>query len=355
MQGRIERFNQVVLEVALSQLPVGLYHGKMGLCIYFYELSNLVSEKKYRIVANKILNDIINQVTDTFEIDLSSGLSGICMAVNYLLNTGYIEGNPNRVLKNYNDRIIQSLLFNRMLDSNPNPDMIKTILGSLTYLTIRLQNTGLSDNERRIMQGVIIEIINKIESLDIDKFTEHPLFPATAYFTPFYLQLLQRIYQLNFYNYKIAKIMDDLSPHILRIYPLNKANRLSLCSAMNAIKPIAGSITGWDKHIELLQQNLDNRQIISEFRNKNIAFNNGLCGFYYLLRKTGIINAYNDLFINKITNSDKWEQFFNNDDDTFSKPFSLYNGLPGVILTYLHILNRSSAMMFFDTAIRQYI
>jgi len=41
MQEHIEQFNQMVMNINLSQLPVGLYHGKMGLCIYFYELAAL--------------------------------------------------------------------------------------------------------------------------------------------------------------------------------------------------------------------------------------------------------------------------------------------------------------------------
>ena len=232
--------------------------------------------------------------------------------------------------------------------------MVRMVLGSLTYLTIRLQNAGLSNNERHIMQGVIIEVINKIESLYMDKYTEPPFFSVTAYFTPLYLQLLKRIYQLNFYNYKIEKIIDGLSSHILSMYPLNKANRLSLCSAMNEVNTVAGSIAGWGRHIELLQQDIDYHQIIYEFRNKRITFNGGLCGFYYLLRKTGVNHKYDDLFINKIANSDIWDHFFNN-DNTYTQPFSLYSGAPGVILTCLHMSLQSNTVMFFDKAIGQLV
>ena len=354
MHERIETFNQMAMNTDLNLLPIGLYHGKMGLCMYFYELAGLASEKKYRTVANKILDDIVNRVTDNIEIDPSNGLTGICMAINFLIDSGYMEGNPNYMLKSYDDKIIQSLLFNRMLDSNPTLDMIKTVLDNLTYCTIRLQNTGLSNNERQIMQGIIIEMINKVESLVIDKFTEPPSFTVTSYFTPFYLQLLQHIYQLNFYNYKIEKIVDGLSPHILCMYPLYKANRLSLCSAMHALNTTVGSITGWDKHIALLQQGLDNHQIINEFRNKNVTFNKGLCGFYYLLKRTGVNREYNDLFINKIANSDIWDYFLKNGNASVQS-FSLYSGVPGVILTYLHILTRSDSVMFFDKAIGQYV
>jgi len=354
MGGYIERFNQMTMSMDISQLSLGLYDGAMGLCIYFYELAGLTSERKYKMTANKLFNDTVNRITYNLEINPSNGLTGICMAVNYMIDAGYMEGNPNHILKSYDDRIIQLLLFDKLLESNPSIDRIQTVLGSLTYLTARLQNIRLSRNERQVMQGVIIELLNKTESLHIDKFTEPESFSVTAYFIPYYLQLLQRMYQLNFYNCKIEKIVDGLSPHILRLYPLNKANRLSLCAAMRELNAIVGGIPGWDRHIELLKHDLDTHQIIHEFRNKDITFNRGLCGFYYLLRKTGVKREYNDLFIHKIANSDVWDHVFEK-NNVYILPFSLYNGALGVILTYLHIVNRSDAMMFFDKAIGQYV
>ena len=208
MLERIERFNLMAMSVDFNQLPIGLYHGKMGLCIYYYELAGLTSERKYRVIANKLFDDIVRRVTDKIDIEPSGGLTGICMAVNFLIDSGFMKGNPNYLLKNYDDKIIQSLLFNRLLDFNPKIEMIRHVLGSLSYLTIRLKHAGLSKNEQAIMQGVIIEILNKIESLAIDKFTEPTSFSVTTYFAPCYLQLLKHIYQLNFYKLSLTKRLD---------------------------------------------------------------------------------------------------------------------------------------------------
>ena len=94
MQERIENYNQMAINMDFSHLSFGLYDGKMGLCIHFYELAELTLEDKYRTVANKLFIDIANQITDKLEIDPSNGLTGICMAVNYLIESGYIEGSP---------------------------------------------------------------------------------------------------------------------------------------------------------------------------------------------------------------------------------------------------------------------
>ena len=356
MQERIEKFNQMVMNIDLERIPFGLYHGKMGLCIYFYELADLTSEKKYRVFAEKLLDDVIDNLLADIVIFPENGSTGICLAINYLLDKGYVKGNPNYVLKNLDDKIIQSLLFDKSFDNGKKTDLVMSnlLLGSLVYLAIRLQNTRLNHDEKQIMQNVIIENVNKIESLEIDIFAEPAFFSVTEYFMPRYLQLLQQIYQLNFYNYKIEKIIDELSPHILYRYPLNKANRLSLFSAMNQLVATCGNINRWDEYMKMLLQNLNVSQIINEFRNKNIVFFNGLCGFYYLLRKVGRDNGYNDLFLNKITSSDIWNQL-PEDEKSFKEQAGLYGGLPGVILTYLHILNDSNSVLFFDNVIRQYV
>jgi len=71
MQEHNENFNQLAINVDLDHLPVGLYHGKMGLCLYFYEFARLTSEKKYCIAADKIFDDTVNSVTEHIEIEPS--------------------------------------------------------------------------------------------------------------------------------------------------------------------------------------------------------------------------------------------------------------------------------------------
>ncbi|MDR2233833.1 MAG: hypothetical protein LBE56_12045 [Tannerella sp.] len=353
MYERIEKFNKAALRLDFSQLPTGLYHGKMGLCVYFYELADLISEEKYRFIAEKLFDDIVTQIAETVKIDPPEGLTGICMAVNFLINSGYINGNPNHVLKDFDNKILKSLLFLYIPEFNPDIDRLQKVLGSLSYLTVRLQNTRLTKNERDIMKGVIIEIINKFESLNIDKFTEPAHFSITEYFISHYLQLLQRIYRLDFYNYKIEKIIDGFSFRLLSLYPMYQANRLSLSSLMQELNTLLGGITGWDRHIELLQQNIDVSWIINDFRNKDMSFERGLCGFYFLLRKIGLNRKYQDQFIHKIEISDNWNHYLELDND-YIHTFSLYSGAPGVILTYLHLLNRGNALSFFDSVIGQY-
>jgi len=355
MREQIEKFNQWAMNMNLDNTPVGLYSGRMGLCVYFYELAKLTSEKRYYAFAEKLFDDVLNNISENMVNEPYGGLTGICLSINYLLENKYTKGDPNIMLKNLDDKIIQSLISNRNIDDDKRIDLdaIMPVLGSLMYLTIRLQNVSLSKDEQKIMQGAIIENINLIESIQVDKFVEPYFFAVSQYFMPFYLHLLQQTYQLNYYNYKIEKIFEELSPHLLYRYPLNKVYRLMLCYEMSEIASTVGSIPGWNDHTEILQQNLDILQIINSFRNKQIFFSNGLCGFYYLLRKMGLEKEYNDLLLNRIADSEVWDQWPKN-DLALKSPLNLFGGLPGVILTYYHILYNSNITTFFDFVIRHY-
>ena len=121
-----------------------------------------------------------------------------------------------------------------------------------------------------------------------------------------------------------------------------------LAYEMNEIKSTVGNFTGWADHIELLQQNLDILQIINSFRNKHVFFSNGLCGFYFFLRKIGRGMEYHDLLLRKIADSEIWEY-----DHILKTPLNFFGGLSGLILTYHHILNNNDST-FLDYAIMHY-
>jgi hypothetical protein len=354
MQKRIEQFNQFVINLDLSDFPIGLYYGKMGLCIYFYELSRFTSDNSHLVFAEKLLDDIVDGISDKVAIDPENGLTGICLAINYLLSNGFAEGDPNKVLKDFDSKIIHSLLFNQLFDNDKNLSLgtINLRLGSLIYLSIRLENKNISKEERLIIENVLVENINKIEAMETDKFTEPVLFSVTGYFSPLYLQLLTKVYKLDFYNYKIDKIINSLTPHLLYRFPLNRANRMLLCASMEEATSTFKDLSEWSDRVHLLKQDSNIPQTINEFRNKNIAFSNGLCGFYYLLKRAGNSRQFHDFFIDKIERSEKWESL-SEEENVMKSQIGLYGGLPGIILTYMDILRREEVSGYFDTVIRK--
>lgn len=347
MQSKTQRFNEYLMNMDRKDMPIGLYYGKMGLCIYFFETGKLLDKPQYTDFAEKLLDEVIAESADFTAIDHETGLTGICIAINYLLKNDFVKGNPNIVLEDFDTKIIQSLLFNRVYEDNSkiNTGLLKLTLGSLDYLATRLENNELQPDKRFIIENTIIEYINKIESYTLDKYADQLAFTISGYFVSTYLRYLYKLYNINFYNYKIDKVLDELSERVSYLFPSLECNRLLLWSSISRINKIKNYNT-LKTYAKVLISNTTIDNAINEFRNKDIMLNNGLCGFYYLLKSENIHIQYKSVFEKKIENSDMWKTKFE-EEEKLKHNLGLFNGFAGVILTYLDV-KENVKNTFFD-------
>lgn len=135
-----------------------------------------------------------------------------------------------------------------------------------------------------MFKELIIETINNLylkinnelhqESFAYD--TDPPL--------PQLLYLLSLLYNLDFYNYRLIKIIEEISYFGLSTIPILHANRLFLLWGVDSLnKQIANK--DWKKHTLLLRNNIDVNHILNyELSDKNIFFNNGIASVYNLLK-----------------------------------------------------------------------
>ena len=72
-----------------SEHFLGLFGGKMGLCIYFYMLDYRESNKNFKVIAEKLLEQVISQLHTIKSIDIENGLAGIGLAIS--LNTNIFK------------------------------------------------------------------------------------------------------------------------------------------------------------------------------------------------------------------------------------------------------------------------
>src|ERR1035437_10174953 len=97
MEQRIQKFNEFVMSQDIEKIPVGLFCGKLGLCVYFYHQASYTQEKKYKNFADKLLNSTFTQINSKSLISLEDGLIGVCLGLNYLVENGYQTGDINHV------------------------------------------------------------------------------------------------------------------------------------------------------------------------------------------------------------------------------------------------------------------
>ena len=58
----------------IKKYPIGLAHGKMGICIFLFEYSKTISSNRLTKKAELLLDDITNNLSKINEIDIEHGL-----------------------------------------------------------------------------------------------------------------------------------------------------------------------------------------------------------------------------------------------------------------------------------------
>lgn len=328
---RMIHINQAIMSLDMKYLPVGLFDGKMGICIYFFYASRFSNNALYLSYAEKLLNDVYSSLNEIDVIDFDTGIAGVTWGVHHLVVNGFVTGNINWVLQDVDNllfRDISSMLLDNKVKSR------HELLWFLFYYSDRL-GTIKDKIETILMQRIVIQIINYIE----DSFSDTPwnqptIFNMEESELPLYLFSLSRIYQYNFFNYKIIKIWESLSDVVLSSFPIRNVNRLLLLlSIENVIK--LSSFSGWKSHLALLGENIDHDKIISEeFFNKNVTLRRGIAGYCLLLFMYGDehVYRYKDRILDKVRHSDVWNEKFNPLSSAFAGNIGLFNGYSGVSL-----------------------
>lgn len=336
MEQRICTFNNYVISLDIDKLPVGLFCGKMGLCIYFYHQARNTGDKHHKKFADKLLESLLSQLNTKSLISLEDGLIGICLGLNYLVEKGFQTGNINHILSELDDKIYHVAWFEQMKAYSGSPEALQSSIEIGLYFSLRLQNTSLDNNNRFLFESTVIKAINHIESSYSysEIFSEPPTYSSSQYLLANYLYLLAIVYQLGFYSYKIDKILDEIYPKLASFYPLLESNRFQLRSSLKMLNANLKR-KSIDSCIARLKQGTDyHLMITNEFRNKNILLANGLCGIYLvnsLLLKSDELPE--SMIIDRIIQSELWEDVAE-DEVKLNATTGLFTGLAGVILIY---------------------
>ena len=321
----------------------GLSTGKMGLCIYFYYLSLWERKEEYKQIAEKLLNEVVNNLSNRMELSMESGLAGIAFGIRHLVKEKFIDGDINELFEEVDSRIFKFLVFSKNDDYIlPKQDLIHF----LYYLYIRYTDQISFDN-KYIYQELLIKTIEMFKhELPTSFFNENLSFSAQNYKTPFFLYMVRNLHILNIYNIRLNRISEEYMDQILSIFPTLHANRLYLlCGLLNIRSLFPKYQTRIDINISLLKEKIYIEHIINiELKNQDIYINNGVSLIYLLLlfiQKNFPEHAidYNpQLFFNRIMNSEAWLVLLNR-PYYYTNHSGLFDGFPGANLVLLHIKN----------------
>ena len=127
----------------VTSIPLkGLFHGQMGLIIFFYHY-RLIKNVLYMRTAERLLDSLICSMTADIPDNYAEGLAGIGTAIEYLLQNGFIEGNADEILSEIDRRLILSI----SSISGGMWNLPTGLCGWLRYFRFRLQNPLIIDKQ----------------------------------------------------------------------------------------------------------------------------------------------------------------------------------------------------------------
>lgn len=145
---------------------LGLYHGKMGIVLFFVHYARYADNVLYEEYAGDLLDEIFEDIHAGFALDFENGLSGIGWGILYLLKNEFMEGDPDEVLSDIDQKIREVNLFHIA-----NKSIERGLGGYLCYLSERVsvitERSLLGMDYKKEIQGVLSDIrLNKPFDLD---------------------------------------------------------------------------------------------------------------------------------------------------------------------------------------------
>ena len=333
---------QLTDKLLLSQLdsyPVSLFHGKMGLVIYFYHLSKIESNPKYQTMADRLLDQILQRdLSPNHSIDVEGGLAGVGLGVTYLIKKGFVEGDLNELLEVIDNEIYRKIVFQKD-SSRFSPTLLLHLTG---YLYLRLKDQT-DPNLQTLYQDWIIKTLNMLYNKIDDEFlNESYSFSIYHYQLPILLWLMSKLLEESYYNERIHKILDTLKLSILSRFPVLHSNRLFLLWGILHLKPYMNH-TSWNNYIQMLYREISLNEIFEEeMMDRKMFVDNGISSIYLILHT--INSTFPDyqipfepqIIYDKLQNSDAWNALIER-DYFYDIHHGLLNGFPGVQLVLEHI------------------
>jgi len=328
------RINEQIATYCNQKISLDIEEGKMGCCIYFFEIARLTGEKQYQQLAEKLLDDIYSELANETTERTSYELAQIGMGINYLHEKNYVKGNINLILGDLDRLIFKTIVF----ENKPITYQINGIISVFYYICARISRHNKGSEARFLLEELSIKVFNDIyRSLDPGFFDESYVFSMLRYKLPQFLYVLSKMITLQFYNYRVVEVLNEILGLIQSRIPVLHSNRLYLLWGLLHLKEATGWNT-WNEQIDILINRMDYKKMIyEELRNKNVFIEDGVAGIYLLLNaiKHTFLSLPFDiiLFQKRIEESKIWK-----DKESLEKR-GLINGISGLLLVYYSIIS----------------
>lgn len=147
---------------------LGLFHGKMGIVLFFFELARASQNVAYEGLASNLLDEIYDEIHYDLPINLENGLCGIGWGMEYLVQHGFMEGDTDEILADIDQKVMEINPL-RMKDFS-----LRRGLGSIAFYVLARLNVIRQSNTLPFDDTYLEALQKAVSQIDYSKEKEIP-------------------------------------------------------------------------------------------------------------------------------------------------------------------------------------
>jgi hypothetical protein len=331
-----ERIANALLIHSSALEDPGLFHGKMGIAVYYYLLSGKKKNFFYEEIADTLIDEIIEKISHVTPLGFGNGLMGIGWGISFLVRDNFIEGNVNEILADIDLKVIKD--YTNILQGE-SLALDDGLAGLMFYLITRIRDLEQNDYYQFtfFFKDALIKCVYEFckRFTNLKDWVKEEDRPSLDWKYPLYIYLFSEVLSLNLLSHKVGILLKQLiEPLKNGIYPQNLFNSFVLSLALAYAETNLGPI-GYEKAIKNYLGNIKGRIDSIDSFNEILNKNHKPFGYYLLI---GLLkNSHVDYALKELANK-QIEYILSEDNEVFklagfdvsSNEIGLWNGLAGL-------------------------
>lgn len=247
----------------ISEKEIGLFTGKVGTSIALYIIGKNINDRQLVEISDSLLEKVIADASDIGNLSIDRGLTGIGLAVIFLVSNGYVDGDLDDILGD-----IDVLLYKSLNNKNIKYGISCTsgLTGFLVYLVERLDHCkecrGINYQLNVFSLRSVINMLEETLPRHFEEMTKDVYISLINNF-PILFVYLGRALDLGVYNDKINNFIGYWSSYFMSYIPYYNVNKLYLAVALQYMnRTIANRHI--DKYIQTLLFSIDMDELYKE-------------------------------------------------------------------------------------------
>lgn len=193
---QLESLVDAVKTDCTNRLPV-LYNGLMGIALLYYFVYKKSGKKCYLDFADRLLERATDNLSGNLSSSFEQGLSGVGWSIEYLVGQGFVSGDTDLVLADFDILFREKLMVGN--------SKIDEIVGMGLYFSERIRRKRSKSSDmrvKRLMRNILL-CLNKLDS------NWNEISASDGWLMPCFFMLID-FYQLNVCRFKVIQLIERI-------------------------------------------------------------------------------------------------------------------------------------------------